>query len=65
MTSQAYQRALAFLDEAVAVLDDCTIRTDPGQGECARPTRAASTRSGASRDREHDRGADRQGFRPW
>ena len=65
MHSQAYERALAFLDEAVAVLDDCSILTDPSPAECARPTRAAGTRSRASRDREHDRGADRQGFRPW
>jgi hypothetical protein len=59
----AYERALAFLDEAVAVLDDCAILPAPQPTECDRPSR--SSRSAPSRDREHDRGADRQGFRPW
>lgn len=61
MTSERYERALAFLDEAVTVLDECSILTDLGPSECARPTRA----SVASADREHDRRSDRQGFRPW
>ena len=64
MTSQAYERALAFLDDALAVLDESSITPT----ECARPARFASTPAGfsaQSRDREHDRRGDRQGFRPW
>jgi len=64
MTSQAYERALAFLDDALAVLDESSITPT----ECARPARLASTPAGfsaKSRDREHDRRGDRQGFRPW
>jgi uncharacterized protein len=64
MTSQAYERALAFLDDALAVLDESSITPT----ECARPSRPTSTPDGfsaQSRDREHDRRGDRQGFRPW
>jgi len=64
MTSQAYERALAFLDDALAVLDDASITS----AECARPpqpTRSPAGFSAQSRDREYDRRGDRQGFRPW
>jgi len=64
MTSQAYERALAFLDDALAVLDEASITPT----ECARPARPTRTPAGfsaQSRDREHDRRGDRQGFRPW
>jgi hypothetical protein len=60
MTSQAYERALAFLDDALAVLDEASITPT----ECARPSRPDHTPV-SSRDREHDRRGDRQGFRPW
>lgn len=60
MTSQAYERAMAFLDEALAVLDEASVTPM----DCARPARPAGT-SRPSRDGEHDRRGDRQGFRPW
>jgi hypothetical protein len=64
MTSQAYERALNFLDDALAVLDESSITP----AECARAPQPARTPAGfsaQSRDREHDRRGDRQGFRPW
>jgi hypothetical protein len=60
MTSQAYERALAFLEDALAVLDEATLTPT----DCGRPPQPAGT-SGPSLDREHDRRGDRQGFRPW
>jgi hypothetical protein len=64
MTSQAYERALAFLDDALGVLDEASITP----AECARLPRPVGSPAGfsaQSRDRDHDRRGDRQGFRPW
>jgi hypothetical protein len=55
-----YERALAFLDDALADLDDTAACVRP-----ARPARSAPAPAAPSRDREHDRRGDRQGFRPW
>ena len=64
MTSQAYERALAFLDDALAVLDEASI-TPAGCARSPQPTGTSVGFPAQSRDREHDRGGDRQGFRPW
>jgi len=59
-----YERTLAFLDDALADLAD----GESNAAACARPggpARSASATAAPSRDREHDRRGDRQGFRPW
>jgi hypothetical protein len=56
--SKAYDRALAFLDDALGDLDAAPVSTSSVRPP--RPVREPRH----SADREHDGGGDRQGFRP-